>query len=214
MSETPTSVLKTSGAVLVGTLLLAGCGQVPAGNLSSQPSQPSQPAVSHAAPDSDNVAQADSQEGGDRTLRINLLPAKDATFAAQSVVHRWVGNDVFEYLVTLRTGGADLVTIPVLVKNAQTQAVFSHLKIETTYTVKIVALGNIGGTAPSQIINSQNPATGTVLFTGSNDVENTKTLTVQVTLDSVVFDGSATVSIGQTDGSYLNPASPATGSAS
>lgn len=156
---------------------------------------------------------ADSREGGDKQVSIDLIPPKDGGFLTQAIVHRWVANDIFEYRVTLSANGNTLVTIPVMVKNAQSQAVFNHLKLGTKYTVSVLAMGNVGGTGAETIINSQTPASGVVTFSGENDVENTKTLTVQVILDNVVFDGSATVSIDQTDGQYTQPDAPETGSA-
>lgn len=112
-----------------------------------------------------------------------------------------------------------LATVQVLPKGAQpqTEAIFSHLRVGVPYVVSVLARGNIGGLAdaPAQVLNTQNPADALVLFTSydNNDINDAKSITVQVQLDDVPFSGTATVSIVTKDGTFSAPTEPEAGSA-
>lgn len=192
--------MKKFTAAAISTLAIvsaAGCGKIP----TAHPAASS--AVQSVAVQGDQVI-ADTAQGGDKSLEITF-GSKDAAFTSQSIVHRWVSQDVVEFDVTLSANGQGIVTVPVMMKDGQTSAIFDHLKLGTQYTVTVVARGNDGGdpTQPLQVINSQTPATGTILFQGNQDVDNSQSLTINVQLDNVVFDGNASVSVKTTDGSYL-----------
>lgn len=203
--------VKKFAAVVGGMAVIgaASCGRLPANHQAmSRSASLSTSAVGQVV--------MDSHQGGNRTLQVNLLPPVTPAFAAQTTVHRWVASDVTEYDVTLSAGGQSLLTVQVLPQGRQNSAVLDNLRFGVQYTVSVVAKGNdVGGTAdPVQILNSQNPAIATVEFSGVNDVDNEQSIAVQVRLDSVTFDGSATVSLGSTDGAYANPSEPESGYAS
>jgi hypothetical protein len=163
-----------------------------------------QPAASQA-PSTGGAVDTKSEDG--RTLAVNLLPPVENAFESQSIVHRWVGADITSYVVTLTAEGHDLATVNVHVKSGESRASFSHLKLNVTYTISVVAMGNVSGDPkkPSRILNRQNPTVTTVIFSGNQNVENSRAITCQVVLDNTVFDGSADVAIGANSGSFLLP---------
>lgn len=123
--------------------------------------------------------------------------------SAQATAHRWVTGDVYRYDVALqRWNGSSYVdlTPPVVVVLAQkgtatsSQAVFSDLRQGHLYRVSVTARGNVGGTAATQALNTQNACQTTLDFTGAQDVENLLTRQLAVTLDSTPFSGTLTVS--------------------
>lgn len=184
------------GALALSLLLAAGC--VPTGL--SIPGTGN--AATTVAPAGSVVA--DSKQGGDRTLTIRIGGASDGTYTSQALVHRWVAADVFEFDVVLTLNGQPVVTVPVRANQGQATAVLTHLKAGVAYSVAVIARGNVGGTAGTQVLNAMTPATGAIQFTGSNDVENSKSVSIMVKLDDVAFDGTATVSINVIDGGYLS----------
>lgn len=198
-------------ATAAGSLALVAivsCGRIPTNHPASV--QAIAPVVSAA----DQVV-ADSRQGGNQTLQVHLIAPQEAAYRSQSIVHRPTASDVVEYLVSLQNEGQTLLTITVNVKSGQTVAVFDGLKLNQQYEVSVEAMGNDGGdpSQPLVQLNTQNPAVGSILFSGEQDVENTQSITVQVTLDSIVFSGSASVDLSATDGSYENPDQPESGTA-
>lgn len=161
--------------------------------------------------------------GGNRTLSITMLPPQDASYQTAAIVHRWVDNDIFQYEATLKvwngTSFVDLqtpltVVVPRKGATPKTRAVFTNLRQGQRYQVSIAARGNVGGTAATTLLNSSTATTADFDFTATQDVEDTVATNVQVTFDSVAFNGNGSTTIGTpADGTYTNPSAPESGSA-
>lgn len=159
--------------------------------------------------------------GGSRSVSVTLLPPQDASYRTSAVVHRWVENDIFQYEATLKvwngTSYADLqapltVVVPRKGQAPKTRAVFTNLRQGQRYQVSITARGNVGGTAASTLLNSTTATAAVFDFTATQDVEDTVSSNVQVTFDSVAFNGNGTTTIvAPAEGTYTNPAAPETG---
>ena len=172
------------------------------------------------------VASADavtaaSALGGNRTVSVTMLPPQDAAYRTAAIVHRWVDHDIFQYEATLKvwngTSYVDLqtpltVVVPRKGQAPKSRAVFTNLRQGQRYQVAIAARGNVGGTAATTLLNTNTPTAAVFDFTAGQDVEDTITSNVQVTFDSVAFNGSGTTTIvAPADGTYTNPAAPETG---
>lgn len=199
-------------ASVIGGLAVLGavsCGRMPS-------SRPLQPQVGSSLAGAADQVVASSRQGGNRAILVRLLPRTTAGFTSQSIVHRWVASDVTEYDLALSAGGQNLLTVQVLPQDGQNSAVLTNLRYSVNYTITVTAKGNDGGNAaaPIQVLNVQTPAVAMVAFTGDNDVNSEQSITVQVLLDSVTFDGSAAVSLTSSDGAYASPSEPESGFAS
>lgn len=97
----------------------------------------------------------------------------------------WKASDIDFYRVTLRDGaGKEVIfTVP----KSQNKVIFENLKLGETYTAKVEALNG------SRVINLDHPSTTTFTFTGTQDVENLKTLPIAITLDIVRFSGTVKI---------------------
>lgn len=201
--------MRTPPVAIALGMLLAGC---PAQQSAQQPA----PMLQTQAEVPSDTVYADAAQGGSQTLAVNLLPPKDTGFQTQAIVHRWVASDVTSYVVKLAAGSRDLVSLVVRVKSGESRATFKHLKLNVSYVITVVAMGNVSGnpTQETRILNSQHPSHTTFTFSGNQDVENSQSIDCQVILDDTTFDGSANVGVGTSDGKYDNPAEAESGSGS
>lgn len=171
-------------------------------------------AISAVQPSSgSNVAITAMGHPNGKTIALNLFAPMDSKFKAQAIVHRWTSTDLYQYEVTLSRDDQSLVTVPVRCINGQAKAIFTHLKPGVRYAVSVLAMGNIGGTAPDTLLNSQNPAEGEFDFRGANDIDDNQTTTIRVKFDDVLFDGTGTINLETADGNYLSPTASESGAA-
>lgn len=178
-------------------------------------------ASSQAAQATDSVVK-DSGLSGNKAIALNVLAPNESGFRTQAVVHKWVDNDIFEYVATLKawngTAYVDFttpltVTIPRKGVSPKTKAVFANLRQGAKYQVSLLAKGNIGGTAATSALNSTAP-TAVFDFTATQDVEDTLSASMQITFDAVPFSGSGTSTVtAPADGTYANPSAAESGAA-
>lgn len=164
----------------------------------------------------------DSGLAGNRTIAFSVLAPDAGGYRTQAIVHKWVDNDIFEYVATLKawngTAYVDFatpltVTIPRKGTGAKTKAVFANLRQGTKYQVSLVAKGDVGGTAATKVLNSTAP-TAVFDFTATQDVEDTLSAVLRVVFDSVAFSGTGTSSVTTpADGVYQNPTAAESGTA-
>jgi hypothetical protein len=166
----------------------------------------------------------DSGLKGDRSVSIRLAAPTETGFSAQALVHKWVKNDIFEYVVILKVfnpatqsydGFQPELSVVVPQKSGvYSRATFTGLSQGAKYRTYVVAKGNNGGTAASLVLNSNTEAFAEYDFTADQDVEDTLTGSAQIVFDVVDFNGSATTVItGPNDGAYRNPTDRPTASA-
>lgn len=126
----------------------------------------------------------------------------------RAVSRRWQASDIFQYEVSLRRwdgeGFAELspplsVVLPQKGERRQ-EARFTNLRQGARYQVDVLAMGNVGGTAPELPLNSETPARVTFDLSGTQDVANARRESVSVTLDPVPFSGSLTLAFGTMPG--------------
>lgn len=195
---------KLGVAILSLSLMGAGCAvQVPAATKSA-------PVMMAGA------KIMDSGLKGDRTVSVQLQDPMASGYSAQSIVHKWVKNDIFQYVVTLKiynaaTGNYDdfspalSVVVPQKGGNFD-RAVFTGLSQGAKYRTCVVAQGNNGGTAADIVLNSHTSAYVDYDFTATQDVEDTLSGAAKIIFDTVAFNGSATTIIqGPDDGTFSNP---------
>lgn len=118
-----------------------------------------------------------------------------------AVSRRWQASDIYQYEVSLRrwdgAGFAELVP-PVGVVLPQKgerrhEARFANLRQGARYQVDVQAKGNVGGTAPDVLLNSEVPARVLFDLSGAQDVESVRRENVSVRLDPVPFSGALTL---------------------
>jgi|GEM_PF-1460508 len=176
-------------------LLMAGCA--------GSPGQPVPPGTDERNPE--------------RRVVVDLSVDADATRALQAIRHRWVPSDVARFEVILDQRGPDgpggvptwlnQASVGVQPAQGQSQAVFGNLTGQRAYRLTVQAF-----TAAQQHINSQRPIVVPFDFLGSNDLEDTRVLAVDVPLDDVVFAGQAGLSLTPLDGAFVTDG-PVTGGA-
>lgn len=196
-------------------ITLAGC----AGFNPGLPAVPGSTGMAPAAPLVRTLGTAvvvTSAKQGPRAISIKVKPS---AFNLKDVQHRWVANDVVFYRLTLkkRDGGnwvaLDGLQIDLQQKGGSpaTELTFQGLESGFEYRVEFETWGNKGGD-PNETtarIDGQNPQSGDVDFTATNDVEDTATVSFTPRLDSTAFNGQIGVSIGAPeDGSYTTTLSP------
>ncbi|MEB3204794.1 MAG: hypothetical protein VKP57_08840 [Candidatus Sericytochromatia bacterium] len=184
---------RSLGWVLIG--VLAGCA--------GSPGQPSMPG-------------ADARPS-ERRVVVDLSARADAIRSLQAIRHRWVPSDVARFEVILDQRGPDgpggvptwlnQASVGVQPALGQSQAVFGNLTGQRAYRLTVQAF-----TADQQHINSQRPIVVPFDFLGSNDLEDTRVLAVDVPLDDVVFAGQAGLSLTPLDGAFVTDG-PVTGGA-
>ncbi|MBI6547059.1 MAG: hypothetical protein HY692_09710 [Cyanobacteria bacterium NC_groundwater_1444_Ag_S-0.65um_54_12] len=199
---------------LVG-FIVAGCTVAPVANNVKNLSV-------NAALDTANAVVASAGQQGNRTVSVNILPAREMGFRTQAIVHKWVDNDIFEYRVKLKyfSGGSYvdfvpplMVTVPRKGGTPKTKAVFTNLKQGMSYQVSMLGFGNVGGSAASTQLNNA-ASTAIFDFTASQDVEDTQSASLQVVFDAVNFSGSGAANVATpADGTFQNPTVPEIGEA-
>lgn len=201
--------------ISLGALSFTGCN-------APVPSTSTTPTMGASQADQATVVK-DTGLNGNKAVALEILPPSEGGYHTQAIVHKWVDNDIFEYVATLKvwngTAYVDFatpltVTIPRKGLEPKTKAVFTSLKQGSKYQVALVAKGDIGGTAATTTLNG-NTATSQVFdFTATQDVEDTLSATMQVVFDAVAFSGSGSATVtAPADGTYANPASPEAGTA-
>lgn len=201
-------------------VLLAGCSV-------ASPSAHAPGAVTAA--DTTGAVVTNSLMGGTKSVAITIAPPQEGAFASQgnyrvmTVQHHWTANDVYQYTANLKlwngTAYADFTTplnivIPQKGTGAKTKAVFTNLSQGQKYQVQLTAQGNDGGTAATSTLDNNTATTSIFDFTATQDVQDTLAATLTVTFDQVAFSGTGTATVGAPpDGTYLNPAAAATGTA-
>lgn len=136
-----------------------------------------------------------------RALVVTIVPPLPA--AIEAVTRRWKASDVFQYEVSLRrwdgAGFSDLSPPVDLVLpqkgDRQQEARFANLRQGERYRVDVRAMGNVGGTAPERLLNSEVPTAVLVDLSGAQDVESVRREHVTVSLDPVPFEGTLTVKL-------------------
>lgn len=105
----------------------------------------------------------------------------------QTMARRWVASDLVAFELALSAQGRSLATAAVMLKQGQDRITLSHLRPGIEYQVQVVALGNVGGIPadPVQVLNTMTPATGSIAFGLGHPMEASRTVTIQVQLDSV-----------------------------
>lgn len=178
----------------LGFFGLLGCSGAPVGNR-----------LNLLQPYGDDTMVVDSGLEGRQSLTVSLLSPQNGNFRSQAVVHRWTSQDVYQYELLLSGGGLPAPLLATLVPSSgKSKAAFTHLKANTAqpYTLTVTARGNVGGTAPERILNSQNPASKVFSFMGDNDIEDTQNLSFTLQLDDVPFNGTADIGLQPIDGGY------------
>lgn len=106
----------------------------------------------------------------------------------------WTKADIDKYVITLADSEGQSRPAVVLqqtgLSNGQTplsEVMFKNLRHGETYTITVEAWNG------SQIINRHNPSTVTFTFTGTQDVEDLKTLPIVITLDDRQFSGTVKI---------------------
>lgn len=133
-----------------------------------------------------------------RTISIALPTVTPAQQTTQSMAHQWVVNDIFQYEVILSREGQDIATATVFPKNGQSGAKFVRLQAGFIYKVRVIARGNVGGTDPDVVLNSQHPAIG--MFDFTNEL-STAPQTVEITVSLDSDDRTGIVNITPLEGS-------------
>jgi len=184
VQETRASVLRTSGAVLVGTLLIAGCGQLPTSNTVT-PSTP--------------VAQAATKGLASVTLTPTVVAGG---YQTQAVVHNYTSADIFHIQVVLYTvdasghetpvsdGEGGTLSVDVWQSELSSPVTFSNLYLNTTYRARCFAY-KAAGTNPSNKISIDSASYEDIKVTNN---DRPTVLPLPVKLTDVVFDGEATAS--------------------
>ena len=180
----------------------------------------------------ESIVMADAGHIGARSATIDLTHA----FEAQAKVHRWVKEDVVNYHVTLAEvapGSQAIVAgdeafkaqdfadameggLSVVLTSSSSKAKFTGLSAGKKYAAFIVVEGREKGSSdPLRILNQQQgyQVQGQFIdFTGENDFNDSQSIAATPKLDDVAFSGTGRVSIDQvTDGTYLQPTGPVTG---
>lgn len=131
-------------------------------------------------------------------------------------VHRWVPNDIVQYVVAFKkqvgdnqheeTGYAE-VTVPVKGPNAKTTAVFTKVPWGSVYRAFVTAKGNIGGDVNGALVVLNDvAATADFDFTQTQDAPSAISKSVKVVFNQVLFSGTGSVTFQQPDeGTYANP---------
>jgi hypothetical protein len=199
-----------STLLILAALALPGCSAAP-GALP----------LATAAESHDSVVQ-NSGLSGTKAIAVTVMAPHEAGFRTLATVHKWVENDIFEYRATLKAWDGLAyanfatpltITIPRKGEGAKTKAVFTNLKQGYKYQVSLVAYGNNGGGAATTALNTT-PAQDVFDFTATQDVQDTQSANLQITFDSVAFNGSGETTVAAPeDGTYANPGSPETGTA-
>ena len=165
---------------------------------------------------------ANSNEGGNRTARIEIAAPNEGGYNILAAVHHWVDNDIVEYRATLKawngTAYADFATpLQVVVPRKGTpknSAVFTNLKQGSKYQVSLQAWGDDGGNTATSQLNADTATTAVFDFTATQDVEDAPSETMTITFDQVAFSGTGTATVSTpADGTYQNPSSAEAGSA-
>jgi hypothetical protein len=125
---------------------------------------------------------------------ITIQPA----YRVATLAHRWEAGDVCRYDTTLRVwDGAAYRDLdpPVRVVLPRTDTAtpgvrFTSLKPGRRYQATVLAMGNVGGSAPECVLNSQSPGRAVFDFTAAQALESTPTATVAIALDAVPFAAS------------------------
>lgn len=139
-------------------------------------------------------------------LALNAVPT----------VHRWVPNDVVQYVVAFKkqvgdnqyeeTGYAE-VTVPLKGDAPKSTAVFSKVPWGSVYRAFVTAKGNIGGDVNGTLVVLNDvAATADFDFTQTQDTPSQVSKSVRVVFNQVLFSGVGSVGI-QTpaEGTYANP---------
>lgn len=152
---------------------------------------------------------------GGGTAAVAFRRAAEPRRDLLAVVHRWVIGDVFDYVVSLRHRGADGAFVDLdppltAVVSAKEEdpagtVMFTDLAHGEVYQAEVVARGNKDGTAPEQILTTQNRSVAIFDFSKVQDVEDTLVTDVRVVLDGMNFVGKGTVVIETVDGDYGRP---------
>lgn len=172
------------------------------------PVKPSTPSF-----DTREAVVADGGVQGGRVAAVHIAPAQDGAFQTQTVIHKWVDNDIYQYEASLKyyngTSYVDFVpALTVVVPRKvtpKTMAVFTNLRQSMKYQVSLTAKGNNGGSAATTVLNST-PATAVFDFTATQDVQDTLSANLQITFDPVPFSGKGTATmLTPADATYSNP---------
>ena len=155
---------------LLGVTMLLGCAMTP----------------QSTAPQEGASATPAELAGKSLDLRIQASGENSAT--------GWTKADIDKYVITLADSEGQSRPAVVLqqtgLSNGQTplsEVKFKNLRHGETYTITVEAWNG------SQIINRHNPSTVTFTFTGTQDVEDLKTLPIVITLDDRQFSGTVKI---------------------
>ena len=132
---------------------------------------------------------------------VVMVSAPPPAVETMAVSRRWQASDIFQYEVSLRRwdgeGFTELepplsVVLPQKGERRQ-EARFTNLRQGQRYQVDVLAMGNVGGTAPELRLNSETPTRVMVDLSGTQDVASERRERVSVTLDAVPFSGTLTL---------------------
>jgi hypothetical protein len=116
--------------------------------------------------------------------------------------HRWVAGDIFEYRAEIQVWNGMqfeplsppvVVGIPQKGRRPSWAVAFQNLKAGRKYGVRVLAMGNVGGTAPDWVLNALNPTLLELDFTRSQDIDDSLLGKVAATLDPMPFSGNLIV---------------------
>lgn len=198
--------MKKLTALPLAFALLVGCGQV-------------QPLDSGLVSSHGVSVVSDLGYPGGMTARIALGSASDSRAVQALAFTGWTIADIYEYDLTLSDvtdaqHPKDLVSLTVVCKEGNAEAVFTHLRPGVKYRVRAIAKGNHGGTAPDTVLNTKLAADGwidlsqTPVDAGSAEL----TVTIPVQLDGA-YDRSAVIGLVPLSGHTIsNAPEAATGS--
>ena len=139
---------------------------------------------------------------------VVTISAPPPSFETQVVSRRWRASDIFQYEVSLRRwDGAGFVALDpplqlVLPQKGESkhEARFLNLRAGERYRVDVLAKGNVGGSAPERVLNSETPAAVEFDLRGGPDVEGERRERVSVMLDPVPFSGGVTLQLRNVPG--------------
>lgn len=134
---------------------------------------------------------------GELVVSLNPWPP----FEDRDLARRWRGSDVFEYeLSLLRWDGSRFAELDPALRvtlpqqgEPRREARFANLRHGERYRVEVLARGNVGGTAPERILNSEIPCMSEIDLSQPQDAESTITRSLKVWLDPVPFSGTLEV---------------------
>lgn len=163
------------------------------------------------------IKQSGDRYPGTRTISIRLLPPLDGAYQqgkvqyAVQAAHRWVQADIHHYELQLALKATASVFVPLATLSVdprvERHAVFANLKPGETYQVMLLARGEIGGAAPTRLLNVSSPTRAEFRFASQPPAPHHQGANMQAALDPTPIDPRSELAIlPASEGAFQNVA--------